>query len=120
MEAAAASVPTKIMEFFTFFKKMGKNLQNSESLDRFRQNFPLLFCKMGASHKILRKSRKDGYKMLNVPKEYLLLFNAITDAEETLGRLRSSLIAAQQKAEELFVEEGDDQEPAEEKLHNAC
>ena len=58
--------------------------------------------------------------MLNVPKEYLLLFNAITDAEETLGRLRSSLIAAQQQADELFVEEGDDQEAVQEKLHDAC
>jgi hypothetical protein len=43
--------------------------------------------------------------MLNVTKEYLLLFNAITDAEEMLQQLRSNLIAAQQKAEELFVEE---------------
>ena len=58
--------------------------------------------------------------MLNVPKEYLLLFNAITDAEETLGRLRSSLIAAQQQAEELFVEEGENNEPAGENLHDAC
>ena len=58
--------------------------------------------------------------MLNVPKEYLLLFNAITDAEETLQKVRSSLIAAQQKAEELFVEEGDDQEAVQETLHDAC
>ncbi|SFP88754.1 hypothetical protein SAMN05216343_11742 [Oscillibacter sp. PC13] len=41
--------------------------------------------------------------MLNVTKEYLLLFNAITDAEETLQQLRSNLIAVQQKAEELYV-----------------
>lgn len=45
--------------------------------------------------------------MLNVTKEYLLLFNAITDAEETLRQLRSNLIAAQQRAEDLFVEEDD-------------
>lgn len=44
--------------------------------------------------------------MLNVTKEYLLLFNAITDAEETLQQLRSNLIAVQQKAEELYVTGG--------------
>ena len=58
--------------------------------------------------------------MQSLTKEYLLLFNAITDAEETLQKVRSSLIAAQQKAEELFVEEGDDQEAVQEKLHDAC
>lgn len=43
--------------------------------------------------------------MQKVTKEYLLLFNAITDAEETLRQLRAELIAVQQQAEELFVEE---------------
>lgn len=43
--------------------------------------------------------------MQNVPKEYLLLFNAITDAEEALRQLQTSLMAAQQQAEELFLEE---------------
>ena len=43
--------------------------------------------------------------MLNVPKEYLLLFNAITDAEDALQQMRARLIAAQQQAEELFLEE---------------
>lgn len=38
-----------------------------------------------------------------IKKEYTLLFNAITDAEETLAQLRSRLIAAQQQAEELFL-----------------
>ena len=50
-------------------------------------------------------SRKDECKMLNVPKEYLLLFNAITDAEDALQQMRARLIAAQQQAEELFLEE---------------
>lgn len=44
--------------------------------------------------------------MRNVSKEYLVLFNAITDAEEALRRLQASLIDAQQKAEELYIEEG--------------
>ena len=42
-----------------------------------------------------------------ISKEYLFLFNAITDAEETLSALRERLIAAQQQAEELFLEEED-------------
>ena len=45
--------------------------------------------------------------MQNVSKEYLVLFNAITDAEESLRRLQARLIDAQQKAEELYIgEEG--------------
>ena len=36
--------------------------------------------------------------MQNISQEYLLLFNAITDAEASLNQLRSRLIAAQQQA----------------------
>ncbi len=43
--------------------------------------------------------------MKSLPKEYLLLFNAITDAEEMLSQLRESLIAVQRQAEDLFLEE---------------
>ena len=43
--------------------------------------------------------------MSAISKEYLLLFNAITSAEETLSQLRESLIEAQRQAEELFLEE---------------
>lgn len=42
---------------------------------------------------------------MNLSKEYLLLFNAITDAEETLAQLREALMAAQRQAEDLFVGE---------------
>ena len=56
---------------------------------------------------ILCRIRKDGYQMLNIPREYLLLFNAITDAEESLRRLQLSLIEAQRRAEELFIENED-------------
>ena len=38
-----------------------------------------------------------------IAKEYLLLFNAISDAEETLNQLRESLIAVQQQAEDLYL-----------------
>lgn len=38
-----------------------------------------------------------------ISKEYVLLFNAITDAQETLDRLRQALVEAQQQAEELYL-----------------
>lgn len=41
--------------------------------------------------------------MCEITEEYLLLFNAVTDAENTLLRLREDLIAAQQRAEELYI-----------------
>ncbi|MBD5147443.1 MAG: hypothetical protein HDT19_01390 [Oscillibacter sp.] len=42
--------------------------------------------------------------MQTISREYLLLFNAITDAEESLYQLRARLIEAQRQAEELFLE----------------
>ena len=36
--------------------------------------------------------------------EYLLLFNALTDAETTLAQLQAALMAAQQRAEELYLQ----------------
>ena len=45
--------------------------------------------------------------MQKIPREYLLLFNAITDAEESLRRLQVSLMETQRRAEELFIEEKD-------------
>ena len=42
--------------------------------------------------------------MAAIPKEYLLLFNALTDAEHTLSQLRETLLEAQRQAEELYVE----------------
>ena len=46
--------------------------------------------------------------MTEIPKEYLLLFNTITDTEQTLSRLRQQLLEAQQQAEDLFVETVDE------------
>ena len=43
--------------------------------------------------------------MTVIPKEYLLLFNAVTDAERSLAQLRETLLQAQREAEELFLEE---------------
>ena len=51
--------------------------------------------------------------MTAISKEYLLLFNAVTDAEQTLAQLRESLLEVQRQAEELFLEEaGRDDPPA--------
>ena len=49
--------------------------------------------------------------MSTISKEYLFLFNAITDTEETLHQLRQRLIAVQQQAEELFLQEEERQQP---------
>ncbi len=38
-----------------------------------------------------------------IQKEYAVLFNAITDTERTLERLRQQLIFTQQLAEELYI-----------------
>lgn len=47
--------------------------------------------------------------MKPITKEYLLLFNALTDAEETLRQLRETLMFVQRQAEELYLQdEGED------------
>nr|WP_325183186.1 hypothetical protein [uncultured Oscillibacter sp.] len=52
--------------------------------------------------------------MTLLSKEYLLLFNAVTDAERTLSQLRESLLEAQRQAEELFLENTPSDDPPEE------
>ena len=42
--------------------------------------------------------------MKTISKEYLLLFNALTDAEEALRKLREQLMVIQRQAEELYLE----------------
>lgn len=41
--------------------------------------------------------------MEKLTKEYLLLFNAISDAETTLCQLRERLLLVQCQAEELYI-----------------
>lgn len=41
-----------------------------------------------------------------ITKEYLLLFNTITNMEQTLETLRRELMEAQRRAEELYLERG--------------
>ena len=43
--------------------------------------------------------------MKSISREYLLMFNAITDAEETLRQLREKLIFVQRQAEELYLQD---------------
>lgn len=43
--------------------------------------------------------------MKPITKEYLLLFNALTDAEETLRQLRETLMFVQRQAEELYLQD---------------
>lgn len=43
--------------------------------------------------------------MKPITREYLLLFNTMTDLEQSLYQLRQRLILAQQQAEELFLED---------------
>lgn len=45
--------------------------------------------------------------MKSISKEYLLLFNAITDVEKALENLREDLMAVQRQAETLFLDEED-------------
>lgn len=45
--------------------------------------------------------------MQNISKEYLVVFNAITDAEEALRAVYERLIAAQQLAEEIYMQGGE-------------
>ena len=45
--------------------------------------------------------------MQNISKEYLLLFNTLTETENTLQKLYAGLIIAQQRAEELYMSKSD-------------
>ncbi|MCI9003002.1 MAG: hypothetical protein HFG03_09265 [Oscillibacter sp.] len=49
--------------------------------------------------------------MTVISKEYLLLFNIVTDTEKSLAQLRETLLEAQRQAEELFLEESAKDEP---------
>ena len=42
--------------------------------------------------------------MQTICEEYLFLFNAVTDAEKALEQLKCSLIEAQRRAEELYLQ----------------
>lgn len=49
--------------------------------------------------------------MNDISKEYLALFSAISDTAEILEKLRLRLLLTQQRAEELYLERGENQLP---------
>ena len=52
--------------------------------------------------------------MADISKEYVLLFNAITETEQTLRQLQERLMFVQRQAEELYLQA--EEEVCEEKL----
>ena len=95
-KAGIQSAAQSLVLVFEFFAKPWVSRQ-------IQTEFRPAFVYDKGSPQILWRFRKDEYQMQKVSKEYLLLFNAITDAEESLRRLQARLIDAQQKAEELFI-----------------
>jgi len=55
--------------------------------------------------------------MESINKEYLILFNAITEMEHELEHLRKKLICVQQQAEEAFIVGGEDDPEGEPRPH---
>lgn len=47
-------------------------------------------------------------QMKRISKEYSMLFNAITDTESELARIRARLIRTQQDAEEAYIKDEED------------
>ena len=99
-------------------------MKNLPAVDTFRQNPPLQMCMIQRKHQYLVESeepraqddapllQKGRMTMEPISKEYLLLFNAITDAQESLERIRTELLCAQQRAEELYLAQDEHREPA--------
>lgn len=52
--------------------------------------------------------KKGDYYMKTISKEYLLLFNTISNTEKLLSQLQAQLVEAQMQAEELFLLGEDD------------
>lgn len=78
--------------------------KNTHVFDKMRHKSSRKFCMIEPYSEIAICSEKKGYYMNHtLTKEYLLLFNALTDTEETLRQLREDLIAVQRQAEELFL-----------------
>lgn len=94
-----------------------KDMQNKKQLPRIytwkllfcfftmrRQNSPKNYCFL---RYYKSKYLKRGIIMENLSKEYILLFNAILDAENTLESLKERLIKAQIDAEEIYISKDD-------------
>lgn len=46
---------------------------------------------------------READEMSNITQEYLVLFRAVTEAEQALEALRDRMIEAQQLAEEIYI-----------------
>ncbi len=51
----------------------------------------------------MQYTERKEYSMQDISQEYIILFNAITEAEKDLRRLRERLVLAQQLAEEAYI-----------------
>lgn len=99
-------------------------MKNLRPVDTFRQNPPPGMCMIQRKHQDIvepeEPSAQDGAPLFQkgrttmepISKEYLLLFNAITDAQESLDRIRAELLCAQQQAEELYLAQSGERETA--------
>ena len=85
-----------------FFQNLSLLRQNQTSSAQ-----PFVYDNYSPSNPISSTLTERKLHMKDITKEYLLLFNTITDTEEALRQLRAKLMAAQQQAELLFLEETD-------------
>lgn len=88
-------IPLLNFSLFQFYRQIQTVYDEAFVYDRSVSNPYLVFA------------RKGRYNMKTISKEYLLLFNTISDVEETLRQLQESLVAAQRQAEELFLDTAD-------------
>ena len=52
---------------------------------------------------VCKTTAGEAKKLDELTQEYLVLFSAVTAAEQTLAELRKRLVEAQQRAEELYI-----------------
>jgi hypothetical protein len=65
-------------------------------------------------HRYFVSGKNRRYYMAEISKEYVLLFNAITETEQALRQLQERLMFVQRQAEELYLQA--EEEVCEEKL----
>ena len=68
---------------------------------------------------IHRQKRKKVEIMNLVSKEYLTLFNAMTDIDKALNELHGKIVFAQQLDEEIFMSHGDTEDDMQEPSESA-
>ena len=78
------------------------NLPYSAEFDSIFRRFKLVYAQLERLRNPMIH-REGNQKMQSISDEYLLLFNALTDAEAELMNLRNRLMNVQRSAEELFI-----------------